>query len=217
MMFDFGKNDDTSIQPFDNDDLNEIKKIQEMLNPNEDVIVVARQSRVRPGGSTVTPNIIYATNRRIIIRDPYMLGIKENIVDIPYDVITSVKLEKGLLSSTIRFEAPALVGSKRLGMIDGIVSRENDHEEIIEAIPKRKAEDVVQIIRSGMHNSDYARNEIHSASTSRQPTNTTNSSSSSSIADELTKLGKLREQGVITEEEFIKLKKVKKDVLGGIK
>jgi PH (Pleckstrin Homology) domain-containing protein len=38
------------------------------------------------------PNIIYATNKRIIIRDPYMLGIKENIVDIPYDVITSVKL-----------------------------------------------------------------------------------------------------------------------------
>jgi hypothetical protein len=214
MTFDFGKNDDTSIQPFDNDDLNEIKKIQEMLNPNEDVLVVARQSRVRPGGSAVTPNIIYATNRRIIIRDPYMLGIKENVVDIPYDVITSVKLEKGLLSSTIRFEAPALVGSKRLGMIDGIVSRENDHEGIIEAIPKRKAEDVVQIIRSGMHNSYYARNEIHSASTSRQPTNTTNSSSSSSIADELTKLGKLREQGVITEEEFIKLKK---DVLGGIK
>jgi hypothetical protein len=27
-------------------------------------------------------------------------------------------------------------------MIDGIVSGENDHEGIIEAIPKRKAEDV---------------------------------------------------------------------------
>jgi hypothetical protein len=184
-----------------------------MLNPNEDVLVVARQSRVRPGGSAVTPNIIYATNRRIIIRDPYMLGIKENVVDIPYDVITSVKLEKGLLSSTIRFEAPALVGSKRLGMIDGIVSGENDHEGIIEAIPKRKAEDIVQIIRSGMHNSGYASNEIHSASasSSHQPMNTSNHSS---IADELTKLGKLKEQGIITEEEFIKLKK---DVLGGIK
>jgi hypothetical protein len=52
-----------------------------------------------------------------------MLRIKENVVDIPYDVITSVKLEKGLLSSTIRFEAPALVGSKRLGMIDGMIKR----------------------------------------------------------------------------------------------
>jgi len=208
MPFGFGKNDGgASIQPLDNDDLNEIKKIREMLNPNEDVLVVARQSRVRPGGSAVTPNIIYATNRRIIIRDPYMLGIKENVVDIPYDVITSVKLEKGLLSSTIRFEAPALVGSKRLGMIDGIVSGDNDHEGVIEAIPKRKAEDVVQIIRSGMHDSGYAKSGIQSsaASASHQPTNSTNSSSS--IADELTKLGKLRDQGIITEEEFTQLKK----------
>src|SRR3990170_7917613 len=134
MSFGFGKSNDLSIESLDNDDLQEIKKISEMLNPNEDVLVVARQSRVRPGGSAVTPNIIYATNKRIIIRDPYMMGIKENITDIPYDVITSVKLDKGLLSSTIRFEAPALVGSKRLGMIDGIVGGENDHEGMIEAI-----------------------------------------------------------------------------------
>lgn len=204
MPFGLGKNEDASIQPLDNDDVNEIKKIQEMLNPNEDVLVVARQSRVRPGGSAVTPNIIYATNRLIIIRDPQMLGIKENVVDIPYDVITSVKLEKGLLSSTIKFEAPELVGSKRLGMIEGIVRGENDHEGVVEAIPKRKAEDVIQIIRSGMHNSSYSSNEIHSAS--RQSTIISNYSSS--IADELTKLRKLREQGVITEEEFVELKKM---------
>ena len=207
MPFGLGKNEDASIQPLDNDDVNEIKKIQEMLNPNEDVLVVARQSRVRPGGSAVTPNIIYATNRLIIIRDPQMLGIKENVVDIPYDVITSVKLEKGLLSSTIKFEAPELVDSKRLGMIgmiEGIVRRENDHEGVVEAIPKRKAEDVIQIIRSGMHNSSYSSNEIHSAS--RQSTIISNYSSS--IADELTKLRKLREQGVITEEEFVELKKM---------
>jgi len=86
---------DDSIQPLDNDDHQQIEKIKEMLNPNEAVILVARQSRILPGGSYMTPNIIYATNRRIIMRDPYMLGIKENIVDIPYDVITSVKLEKG--------------------------------------------------------------------------------------------------------------------------
>jgi hypothetical protein len=178
-----------------------------MLNPNEEVLVVARQSRVRPGGSAVTPNIIYATNRRIIIRDPYMLGIKENIVDIPYDVITSVKLDKGLLSSTIRFEAPALVGSKRLGMIDGIVNEENDHEGIIEAIPKRKAEDVIQVIRSGMD--DTSRNQSEIRTSSPQPSN---NSHRSSIADELAKHGKLLGQGIITEEEFAK---VKKDLLDG--
>lgn len=89
-----------------------------------------------------------------------MLGIKENIVDIPYDVITSVKLEKGLLSSTIRFEAPALVGSKKLGMIHGIVSGETDNEGVIQAIPKRKAEDLVQVIRSGMHGYSNSRSAL---------------------------------------------------------
>ena len=91
-----------------------------------------------------------------------------------------------------------------IGMIEGIVRRENDHEGVVEAIPKRKAEDVIQIIRSGMHNSSYSSNEIHSAS--RQSTIISNYSSS--IADELTKLRKLREQGVITEEEFVELKKM---------
>jgi hypothetical protein len=216
MPLGFGKKDndkeqvaaatDDSIQPLDNDDHQEIEKIKEMLNPNEEVIMVARQSRILPGGSYMTPNIIYATNRRIIMRDPYMLGIKENIVDIPYDVITSVKLEKGLLSSTIRFEAPALVGSKRLGMINGIVSGDTDNEGIIQAIPKRKAEDLVQVIRSGMHGySSISKSHV-------PPHQQSNNNISSSIADELTKFAKLREQGVLTAEEF---ERIKKDLLGG--
>lgn len=149
-------------------------------------------SRILPGGSYITPNTIYATNRRIIMRDPYMLGIKENIIDIPYDVITSVKVEKGLLSSTIRFEAPALVGSRRLGMIHGIISGETDNEGVFQAIPKRKAEDLVQVIRSGMYS--YG-SEIHTPP-NQQP------ASSTSIADELAKLAKLKGEGILTAEEF---------------
>ena len=53
----------------DGDELNEIEKIREMLNPNEKVLLVARQSRFLPGGSALTPNIVIATDRRIIIRD----------------------------------------------------------------------------------------------------------------------------------------------------
>jgi hypothetical protein len=187
-----------SIEPLDKDDYEEIEKISEMLNPNEEVIVVARQSRILPGGSYITPNIIYATNRRIIMRDPYMLGIKENIVDIPYDVITSVRLQKGVFSSEIRFEAPAIVGSKRLGMIHGIVSGETDNEGIIKAIPKRKAEDLVQVIRSGMYG--YNNGDI-------RPPPQQQHANSTSLADELTKLAKLREQGVLTEDEFERIKK----------
>jgi Leucine-rich repeat (LRR) protein len=219
MLFGFGKRpgnnkglvlrttEKFSIQPLDSDDLEEIKKIRDLLNLDENVIIVARQSRVLPGGSYVTPNTIYATDKRLIIRDPYMLGIKENIIDIPYDVITSIKLEKGLFSSTIRFEAPALVGSKRLGMIHGMVSGKNDHEGVIQAIPKSKAEDVLEVIRSGMHHKGTegldTNEKINHSSLSIQ----SNQKSSYSIADELTKLTKLKEQGALSEEEFIHIKK----------
>ena len=45
-------------------------KISKMLNPDERILLVSIQSRIRPGGSLFTPNVIYATDRRIIIRDP---------------------------------------------------------------------------------------------------------------------------------------------------
>lgn len=200
-----------SIQPLNSDDLNEIRKIRDVLNPDENVIIVARQSRILPGGSYVTPNTIYATEKRLIIRDPYLLGIKENLIDIPYDVITSIKLEKGLFSSTIRFEAPALVGSKKLGMIHGIIHGNNDNEGAIQAIPKVKAQDLIEVIRFGMH-----QNGIEGLHTTEKENYSalpiqSNQIGSYSIADELTKLIKLKEQGVLNEEEFLR---IKKDLVG---
>lgn len=144
----------------DKDDLNEVNNISEMLNHNERVLLVARQSKIKPGGSFFTPNTIYATDRRLIIRDPYMLGIKSDIIDIPYDVITSLKIEKGLLSSTIKFKAPSLMSSTKLGMADNVIEGENDQEGIIEAISKKKAEDLVEIIRSGILRSSSIQNNL---------------------------------------------------------
>ena len=134
----------------DKDELNEIEKIGNMLNSNEKVLLVARQSRILPGGSALTPNIVIATDRRIIIRDPYDLGLRSEIVDIPYDVITSVKLLKGVLTSTILFKAPALVNQSKLGLLDEDIEGEHDQGGIIRALPKVKAEDLLEIIRRGI-------------------------------------------------------------------
>lgn len=194
----------------DSDHLEEISKITEMLNSDEKVLLVARQSRIKPGGSLHTPNIIYATDRRIIIRDPYMLGIKENVVDIPYDIVTSVKVEKGLLSSTIRFKAPGLLSSTKLGMMDSMIDGEDDQGGIIEAIPKDKAQDLVEIIRSGMQTSS---NRKSAPSKNQRPNDlieskefTVSPNQSISIADEIRKLAKLKEEGIITEGEFEQMK-----------
>jgi hypothetical protein len=68
-----------------------------MLNANEEVFVVARQSRLKPGGSKLTPNVVFATDRRIIIRDPSMLGLREDSNE--EGIITAIPKDKaeGLL------------------------------------------------------------------------------------------------------------------------
>ena len=191
----------------DKDGLEEIGKISHMLNPNEEVLVVARQSRLKPGGSKFTPNVIFATDRRIIIRDPSMLGLREDIVDIPYDMITSVRIDKGVLSSNIIFKAPGLVNSSRRGKLDKLmlvdkdeIKREQVGEEedgIITAIPKDKAEELLEVIRNGMdrEREGYSHQQ-------EQPSQQTNDI----YRDELTKLADLRERGILSEDEFQQMK-----------
>ena len=171
MPFDFNdrkNNEDKETnhlnQPLqDGDNSGDVDKISDILNPDEKVLLVAKQSKILPGGSTLTPNTIYATDRRIIIRDPYMLGIKANIVDIPYDIITSLNLEKGILSSRITFKAVGIVSSSKRGMMDSIVEGADDQEGVIEAIPKDKADDLMEIIRSGMKDNIKSPPENNSA------------------------------------------------------
>jgi hypothetical protein len=188
----------------DKDDLEEVKKIRHMLNANEEVFVVAKQSRLRPGGSAFTPNVVFGTDRRIIIKDPTMLGMRENVVDIPYDMISSVRLDKGVFSSNVIFKAPGLINSGRRGKLDkmmegyGNKSGLAEEDAIIAAIPKNKAEELVEIIRNGIDND----REVYHHQEQPPP----QQQSSTSIADELTKLANLKERGIISEDEFQQMK-----------
>ena len=188
------KNQGTFVTDITNkDELNEIEKIKNILNPNEKVLLVARQSRFLPGGSALTPNVVIATDRRIIIRDPYDLGFRSEIVDIPYDVITSVKLMKGVLTSTILFKAPALVNKSKLGLLDEDIAGEDDQDGAIQALPKGDAEDLLEIIRRGIQGYNKTNEPMVQVA-------------SMSIADEINKLSKLRDQGIITSTEFEEMK-----------
>jgi hypothetical protein len=66
----------------------------------------------------------------------------------------------------------------------------DSNEGQIEAIPKDKAEKIVEAINKGIQRS-------------RAPTTVVNEAS---VADELAKLAKLKEQGVLSEEEFLLMK-----------
>ncbi len=175
----------------DEEELNEIEKIEKILSSDEKVLLVARQSRLMPGGSALTPNSIIATDRRVIMRDPYMLGLKSELIDIPYDVITSVKLQKGVFTSTILFKAPTLVNKSKLGLLDENISGEDDQEGVIEALPKDKAEELLEIIRRRMKATSDEESIIVD---------------NISIADEIEKLSKLMKQGILSDSEFQKMK-----------
>jgi K+/H+ antiporter YhaU regulatory subunit KhtT len=103
------------------------------------------------------------------------------------------------------FKAPGLIKSGRRGKLDkmmegyGDTSGLADEEGIITAIPKNKAEDLLEVIRNGM---DRDR-EVYRHSQDQRPQS---QQSSTSIADELMKLANLKEKGVISEDEFQQMK-----------
>ena len=66
---------------------------------------------------------------------------------------------------------------------------------MIDAIPKDKAEKILEIVRNGMEKARKKKEQ------------TVHTLQQNSAADELAKYAKLKEQGVLTEEEFIQLKK----------
>src|SRR5215212_2793105 len=156
MPFCFGKKDESEVHFItdnitDKDELDEIRKIAKRLDQDEKVRIVAKQSRMRPGGSALaTPNIVFATDKRIIIRNPTMLGMRENIEDIPYDRMTSVKLEKGIFSSTILIRAPGLSEMSRVSKNSGLIAWGRGEDGQIDALSKDKGERLFTIIREGI-------------------------------------------------------------------
>lgn len=203
MTFRFGKKDQSEVH-FSTDnitdkaELEEIRKIANRLDRDEKVRFVAKQSRMKPGGSALaTPNIVFATDKRVIIRNPTMLGMRENIEDIPYDKMTSVKLEKGVFSSTILIRAPGLSEMSRVSKHSGLIAWGRGEDGQIDALSKDKGERLFTIIREGIDGTKKAAAQSSTTIVNHQQI---------SIADELTKLATLKQQGIISEIEFTQMK-----------
>jgi hypothetical protein len=204
MPFRFGKKDGSEVHFMtdnitDKGELEEIRKIAKRLDQDEKVRFVAKQSRMRPGGSALaTPNIVFATDKRIIIRNPTMLGMRENIEDIPYDRMTSVKLEKGIFSSTILIRAPGLSEMSRVSKNSGLIAWGRGEDGQIDALSKDKGERLFTIIREGIGGVKKV--------TALQSSTPIVNQQQITIASELTKLATLKQQGIISEIEFSQMK-----------
>ena len=169
--------------------LKEIEKIEDRLDDDEAVLEVAKQGRMNPGGAITTPNTIFATDRRLIIRNPTMLGARQNVEYFDYDKITNIKLEKGIFSSTIVLSYPGM--DKLAGLLTW--GREDDGE--IKGLEKDKADNILQIVRNAI---------VEAKKESQKPVQVVQQTST---ADELAKLAKLKEDGILSDKEFDKMKK----------
>lgn len=168
------------LSDFSKKERSEVERVKQMLEAAEVIKTVARQSRIMPGGSIITPNIIFATDRRLIIRDPTTLGLRAGVESIPYSQINKVHLQKGAFTSELVMN----VGQFETG----------DNKQKIPAIPKKKAAEILAIINEHVRGSqDF---------TTHVPPPAQNNDE-----DALTILKKRFVKGEISKEEFEEMKK----------
>jgi hypothetical protein len=163
----------------DKKELEEIQRIANRVVRDEKVMFVARQSRFKPGGAKGTPATLFVTSQRLIFRNPSMMGMREHFSSVNYDKISSLDIEKGIFSSTLKIRAEGFAGD-------------------VDAIDKEKAEKILLYIQEKMD--EATTSAMHS-----QP-DTHTSNPQLSAADELTKIARLKEQGILSEAEFNQMK-----------
>jgi len=180
----FGKKKDEEkdysfdLSEFSEKEQDEIKRVKQLLEVSEIIKTVARQSRIMPGGSIVTPNIIFATNKRLILRNPTTLGLRAGVESIPYSQINKVHLDKGAFTSELVMD----VGQYESG----------DNKQTISAIPKKKASEILSIIN------EHVRNAQDLSNVTKEKTDD----------DPLVMLKKRLVKGEISPEEYAKLKTI---------
>jgi hypothetical protein len=109
--------------------------MKEYLEEGEEVLVEARQSRFKAGGRLFFPEVVAATNKKLIIVHPLPFG-RRDVQVIYYKNISGVRLRKGFLSCAIEFEVQ---GVPQNGFAEVSAIRCSDAEKILEAIQKHES------------------------------------------------------------------------------
>jgi len=122
--------------------------------------------------------ILVATNRRLVFVDKgFLFGLK--VEDFPYDKISSIQYETGILMGKL-----TIFTSGNKAIIDNVIKAKvrvfGDSVRAKISAPKEIASQIAPIV------------------VSQQPID---------IADQLERLAKLKEQGILTDEEFAQQKK----------
>ena len=125
----------------------EIKKIKKYLDQDERILYVTRQDKEKQARSVINVNMIFATDKRIIIRNTTALGMKNLIKDMFYDNISSLKLQEGSLLSTIVFNGAGFAEVNTISQASLQRAWGIEEETILDSIPKKDAKEFVNILR----------------------------------------------------------------------
>ena len=130
-----------------NDNSAEIKKIKKYLDPNERIIYVTKQDKEKQERSATGANIIFATDKRIIIKNITAFGTKNLVEDMPYDHINSIKLQEGPLSSSIVFDGAGFAEVNTISQDSLQRAWGIEKETIMDSIPKTDAKEFATVLK----------------------------------------------------------------------
>ena len=178
-------------------ELSEIEKVKEFLDPDETVHIVAKQTRRKPGGAIMlAPNSIIVSNKRLIITNPSMAGLRKSIQDFPYDKIVGIKLQKGIFTSTIDITTAGMGSQGKQGHFGNRWGKGEDNA--IDGIEKNKGDEIVKFVRTKMEEIKNTNPQAANPQAASNPT----------TEDPLTLLKKRFVMGEITKEEFEEMKQI---------
>jgi len=170
------------------------KEVEELIAPNETILYIAKQkgSKFKPDlKKRFFPDMIILTDRRIIYIHPRGLirgtiGMRD-YTDYPYKDMRNIQLKRGTFRATLKITPKTLLEGGKMPKIEDI----NKHE----------AEDMFGIVREILMKKE-TEPKAAPVVVSPQPAKET-----LSPLEQLEKLAKLKEAGVITQEEFEDKKK----------
>jgi len=151
-------------------------EVQNVLEPNERVILAFQEAGL--GGKRTGLVSIFVTDKRVIRMSPRTWGLRVNILDYRYTDMTNIRLDKGILRSSIFIETRFQTPNVR-----------------IDNIPKEGANKLFKVIQEKIHGSAQGERATQS-----QDVNV--SKPEVDITEQIRKLSELKDAGIITEEDF---------------
>jgi len=117
-----------------NIDPTELGLVQKILWPDETVEGTFKQRRIGPGADLVNPSTVIVTDKRVIIVNRATLGFRQDYEAIPYSNIVSVRLEHGLISSSVFIRIQGFAPTSEKGLL-----KPGDNEGEIDGLSHRNA------------------------------------------------------------------------------